>query len=269
MTVLHILTLNWNGIGIIGDLHKSLKPALDVLKDIQTVWHVRDNGSTDGSLEYINTIKDIPTNILAAGHNRDSFAGGVNSLWCEAKPNDNDYLLLLNNDVVFFDPTSIEKMISLQKATKAGVVGARLLFTGTNKLQHAGVIFSDRYGRMPFHYRPNEPTDAAAEKNRYFQAVTAACCLVKAGAFAKIGGLDEGYRWAFEDIDMCLAIGKDHKIVYCGNTGIFHGESVSLKKNNVNKLFLNPNVKLFREKWTGKYKIDHDAYLRDVNFNVV
>ena len=94
--------------------------------------------------------------------------------------------------------------------------------------------------------------------------------MVTAESFAKIGGMDERFRWAFEDIDMCLAIGKNGgKIAYCGGVGIFHGESITLKKNPANKLFLEQNVKLFREKWTGKYTIDHDQYLGDSGYNEI
>ena len=63
-----------------------------------------------------------------------------------------------------------------------------------------------------------------------------------------IGGMDEKYQWAFEDIDLCLAIRKatDKKILYCGATNILHAESVTLHKNPVNKLFMSSNVNNFR-----------------------
>ena len=52
-----------------------------------------------------------------------------------------------------------------------------------------------------------------------------------------------------------------------GGTKIFHEESASLKKNPVNKMFMSPNVKHFKSKWTGKYELDHDKYLNDSSYN--
>ena len=270
---LFILTLTWNGEDKLRNLVPSLNSAVDVLENnnIKTQWLVRDNGSNDNSVSYLKSDYKHSLQVLEAGHNRESFAGGVNSLWKMAVGlKDGDLLLLLNNDVIIKDPQSILKMIELQSKTKADVVGARLLFTDTTKLQHAGVIFSTKYNSMPYHYRPGDESDIYAEKNRWFQAVTAAFCIVTASSFKKIGGMDEGYRWAFEDIDMCLSIGAmGGKIAYCGSTLIFHEESASLKKNPVHKLSMTPNVALFRKKWTGKYQLDHDQYLKNPDHKVI
>jgi GT2 family glycosyltransferase len=260
---LHILTLNWNGLKDLKELYPGLKASMEHFDDAE--WYVRDNGSKDGSVEWL---KENKITLLDAGHNRDNFSQGTNSLWKVAKPKPYDYLLLLNNDVSISDPLSIKNMYDLGLRVKANVVGARLLYKNTNRLQHAGVIFSKRYNLLPFHFRPNEVSDDNAKKNRWFQAVTAACCLVSASSYAEIGGLDENYSWAFEDIDMSLAIGKG-KVAYCGDVEIYHEESASLKKNPVNRMFVDKNVLRFRQKWNNKYIIDHDSYLRDHSFNEI
>ena len=69
----------------------------------------------------------------------------MNYLFNIASPADNDTIMLLNNDVIFNDTTSINSMLNIMhKDPSVGVVGARLLYTGTNKLQHAGVVFDKR-----------------------------------------------------------------------------------------------------------------------------
>jgi O-antigen biosynthesis protein len=267
MITVHVLTLTWNG----ADKLSKLLPSLEaVAKDfeqhsISLRWHIRDNGSNDSTREVVSRFKyDYSLSMIS--HNRASFAVCVNQLWKDAKPEPQDLILLLNNDIWIKDPTSIRKMIDLQKKTNADVVGARLLYNDTNKLQHAGVIFSRKYNTLPYHYRPGEESDKQAEKDRYFQAVTAACCLVTQSSFDKIGGMDEGFMWSFDDIDMCLQIGQFGKIAYCGGTTIYHEESSTLKKNPVNKMFMQHNVNLFRKKWTGKYVIDHDLYLENQSY---
>lgn len=289
--MIHVLTLTWNGL----DKLQRLRPGL--IRNLKKTgvpfkWYIRDNGSKDNTVEEISKWEHVK--VLVKDHNRDNFAQGVNSLVVEAHHEvlkvqniddviikgrsvgavsmgliANDIYLLMNNDVEFSEYDSLSKMLKLM-TPEVSVVGCRLLYNNTNKLQHAGVIFGNRYGKMPYHYRHQETSDAASEKNRYFQAVTAAVCMVRAGDFDQIGGMDQGFFWAFEDIDMNLRIGQlGKKIIYCGETKIFHEESASLKKNPVNKIFLETNVNHFKEKWFGKYEIDHDKYLNDPNYNLV
>ena len=262
--MLHVLTLTWNGLDKLRRLREGLYRNLDTT-GIDYTWRIRDNGSTDGTVEEVRTWPKVE--MLTINHNRDNFARGMNSL---AEMSDNgDLLLFLNNDVEFFDNESLLKMIKLQDKYKASVVGARLLYNKTNKLQHAGVIFGARYGGMPYHYRHQVESDSDAERDRKFQAVTAAVSLMPASIFKKINGFDEKFSWAFDDIDLCLRAGAEGPVIYCGGTNIYHEESASLKKNPVNKLFLNSNVNYFKEKWRNKYELDHERYLKDKNYNVV
>lgn len=267
--MLHVLTLTWNGLDKLECLKNGLYRNLKETGQ-KYHWYVRDNGSKDRTVEVVKQWPDCT--LLEMNHNRDNFAQGVNSLAQLAKQNadfnlEEDTLVLMNNDVEFPRPEALKQMLDVM-TPEVGIVGCRLLYNGTDKLQHAGVIFSERYNRMPYHYRHQETSDAVAEKSRVFQAVTAAVCMVRAKDFFEIGMMDEKFHWAFEDIDMCLRIGAlGRKIVYCGATKIFHEESASLKKNPVNKLFQGPNVQRFKEKWTGKYEIDHDKYLTNPSYN--
>jgi GT2 family glycosyltransferase len=280
---IHCFTLSWNGadklqklrkgasnnLGVITHENGKLKPGHDY-----ATWYIRDNGSKDNTANIVNTwnyLFDHPVDnkLFQIDHNRDNFAKGMNYLFEQANPKDDDIILLLNNDVVFNDTYSLKNMFDLLMKDDIGAVGARLLYTGTNKLQHSGIIFGKRYGLMPYHLNHNEESNQQAEKNRYFQAVTGAVCLIKASEFRKVNGFDENFSWAFDDVDLCLKIGQTKKIAYCGKTNIFHEESASLKKNPVNKLFLNHNVSYFKQKWFDKYIIDHDFYLNDSNHNVI
>jgi GT2 family glycosyltransferase len=202
----------------------------------------------------------------------------MNFLFNEASPKDDDHILLLNNDVIFNDKVSIKNMISLfNKDNHIGVVGAKLLYTNTDRIQHAGVVFDEKH-KMPMHYRLNRPCDNVAKKNRQFQVVTGAVLLTKAEYFKnafvneKSGnkGMDENYHWAFDDVDLCLSIkyNMEKKIVYCGGTNIFHEESASLKKVPTNKLFMPHNTNYFLNKWKGRYMFDKEIYTKDSKFNL-
>jgi O-antigen biosynthesis protein len=270
--MLFLFTLTWNHKDRLTKLKHSLLPALDGLN---WTWVIKDNNSNDNTYEeaskWGNEIK-----VIKYKDNLQNFSQGMNYIFNVASPADNDMILLLNNDIVINDTKSIKNMIALLK-DDVGVVGARLLYTRTNKIQHAGVIFP--HHGLPLNYRRGETNDMDAEKNRYFQAITGAVMLMKADTYRNIctnnksglRGADEGYFWSFDDIDACLSIinNQKKKIVYCGETNIYHEESSSLNKNPVNKLFMDHNVKLFLNKWKGKYSNDLEKYANNSKFNLV
>lgn len=272
--MLHILTLTWNGLDKLTKLKESLIPSLNGL---DYIWHIKDNGSKDETVATASTWGD-KVKVYTYPNNLQNFSSGMNYLFKEAAPDDDDYVLLLNNDIIFKDTKSIHAMINIMKKdAEVGAVGARLLFTDTEKLQHAGVVFDPRT-KTPTHYRIAEKTDSMSEKNRVFQVVTGAVLLTKGKYFKKVHeknasgvvGMDENYHWAFDDVDLCLSIkyNLNKKIVYCGKTNIFHEESASLKKNPTNQLFMSHNVKYFLEKWNGRYEIDMDRYRKNNKHNL-
>jgi GT2 family glycosyltransferase len=269
---LYILTLTWNRCDLLSKLKASLLPALE---GIDYTWLIKDNGSDDDTVKVASGWGDR-VQCIKYKDNLQNFSEGTNYLFDIAAPQDDDLILLLNNDIIINDKQSIKKMISLLN-DDVGIVGTKLLYTGTNKLQHAGVVFSGAYG-LPINYRSGQKDDERASQNRYFQAVTGAVMLTKAGNYRSIHtnksgirGLDAEYIFCFEDVDMCLhtVYNMKKKVIYCGNTNISHEESASLKKNAINKLFLSKNATYFLNKWRSKYKIDMQNYLSHNNHNIV
>lgn len=261
--MLHIFTLHWNQKEKLERLFNSM---LFVTNNLEFKWYIKDNGSKDGSIEFLQKISKNHKNIhvMYSNNNNDSFSIGMNKLYEIANPEDDDLVLLLNNDLWFVDDKSLKNMIKIiKKDNDVGVVGARILYPGTNRLQHGGVYFSKKYNYLPYHYRYNQISTKTDEEVKEFEAVTGALLLTKSIYFKnacknKSGrvGFDESLFWAFDDVDYCLSVkynlGK--KVMYCGETFVYHEESASLKKNPVNKMMMPQNVKVFREKWTGKYK---------------
>lgn len=275
MNKVFILTLNWNG----KDKLEKLAPTLfNSLNNIDYKWLIKDNGSNDGTIEYLNELNNSNIVPIRYRHNLDSFAQGCNFLFKEASPKENDYILLLNNDIVFNNVSSIKNMLKIINDDKnVGVVGAKLNYTNTNRLQHCGIIFDHAKHLLPWHYRINEAEDDNARKNREFNACTGAVLLVRASLYENVcttnksglKGMDEQYIWMYEDIDLNLTIkfNMNKKIVYCGETNIFHSESATLKQNPQNKLFQNHNIKLHQRKWWD-VKEDYSLYVKNPNHNL-
>lgn len=271
---LHIFTLTWNGKEKLQKLYPSLMPALE---DINYVWHIKENGSKDGSIEEIESWNNAKVNLIKYPHNRDNYSFGMNYLFKQADIKKDDLILTLNNDVIIKDSASIKNMINIiLNDDEVGIVGAKLNYTNTDKLQHCGVLFHPSNG-LPYHYRAGVNETDRDKKNRYYPVVTGAVALLKADVFAnccvdnKSGqvGFCEKYIFAFEDVDMCMRIvhnlGK--KVVYCGQTEIFHEESASLKKNPINKLFFKNNCQTFIDFWNSKIDIKLVEQYTDPKFN--
>lgn len=273
--MLKILTLNYNGKEKLERLFPTLLGCLD---GIDYEWHVKDNGSSDGSIDYLTSLGNKNINAIKYPHNKDNFSYGCNFLFKESSPKKEDLVLLLNNDVYFNDIFSIRSMISILEDHRVGVVGAKIKFTGTNKIEHGGVVFSEK-GNFPYHFRRNEVDDKQSSINREFQAVTGAVMLTRSFLYEGIcddnksgmRGLDENFSWAFEDIAACLSIkyNANKKIVYCGNTDIFHDVSHTLNKVGIRDILLPKNLSYFNKKWGNKYVRDDMKYIKNKNYNIL
>ena len=141
-----------------------------------------------------------------------------------------DYILLLNNDTEMIEPRSIEDMLGICQRKDVGAVGARLYYED-DTIQHAGVIIG--LGGTAGHAFLNIPKEQGGYFNRIFakqdvSAVTAACLMVKKTVFEEVGGLFEGLKVAFNDIDFCLKIREaGYLIVYDPQAEFYHYESKS------------------------------------------
>jgi Glycosyltransferase like family 2 len=82
---------------------------------------------------------------------------------------------------------------------------------------------------LPRHAYRGFPADhPAVSRPRRFQAVTAACMLVRRVAFEGIGGFDTGFVNGFEDVDLCLRIAqRGDEIHYCPDSVLVHLEAAT------------------------------------------
>ena len=166
-----------------------------------------------------------------------------------------EYYLFMNNDVELIEPDSLKEMMGYGQRNDVGAVGCRLLYED-NTLQHAGVIvgeigvaehiFKKQIEGMTYHARAMLTQDMSA--------VTAAVMLVKKEVFEKVEGFDERFAVAFNDIDICMKIREDKKlIVYAPYACFHHYESKSRgAEDTPEKIerFIN-EVNLFNSKWRG------------------
>ncbi len=143
------------------------------------------------------------------------------------------YVVVLNNDTEIISPDWLESMLGWAQQKSVGVVGCRLLFPGSDFIQHAGLTLR-LDGASPGHLFRGEASFSGgyygwAKIARNCSAVTFAAAMIRRDVFEKLGGLDEdGFPHAYQDPDFCLrAIRAGYQVIYCPAAELIHHESLS------------------------------------------
>ena len=191
----------------------------DLEKCLQSIWKkttwdnyeviVIENNSTDpATFAYYEKAKQRYDGLRVVTYPEKGFNfSGINNFGRKAAAG--DYLLLLNNDVEVRNGDWLTELLR-QCAHKGGaaICGA-MLYYPDETLQHAGVITG--LGGYAGHSHKYKQKGGSGYLFRIatvqdFSAVTGACLLVKASVYDEVGGLDEQFAVAFNDVDFCLRV---------------------------------------------------------------
>lgn len=211
---------------------------------------VVDDGSPD---ETPGLLRGYGDQIAIVRHERNlGFAASCNDGAAAAA---GDALVFLNNDTI---PQAgwLEALLGFADAhPRAAAVGAKLLFPD-DTVQHAGVVIC-QYGYPKNVYAGFPAWHPAVNKSRQFQAVTAACMLVRRRLFEELGGFDTGYRNGFEDVDLCLRLGEaGYEVHYCHESVVYHLESMSAGRFAAS----DHNREVYERRWRGRVHSDDFQY---------
>jgi len=141
-----------------------------------------------------------------------------------------EILLLLNDDTEVINGNWLCDMVALISQPDVAVVGARLLFPD-QRIQHAGVILGP--SGLADHVSKFEPGYSTGYYGRVqlvceYSAVTAACMAIRRSVWEELGGLDESFQVAWNDIDFCLRVrAAGYVIAYAPTALLYHYESLS------------------------------------------
>ena len=139
-----------------------------------------------------------------------------------------EYLLFLNNDVTVITPGWIKELLGVCQRPEVGAAGVKLIYPD-NTIQHAGCVIG--LGGIAGHMFVDMPANRTGYLHKAsilqdMSAVTAACMMMKRTAFEEAGGFTEKLSVAFNDVDLCLKVRKNHKlIVYDPYVQLYHMES--------------------------------------------
>ncbi|MBW2018925.1 MAG: glycosyltransferase [Deltaproteobacteria bacterium] len=219
-----------------------------------------DNGSADGTGDFLKLLEG---DVKIIRNNRNlGFAVACNQ---GAKAASGRYLTFLNNDTI---PQKgwLSAMIKITEAEpNVGIVGSKLVYPETGKIQHAGIVISKRK-KNPYNLYQNFPTDhPAVNRTRDFNAVTGACLLIRSDLFFEVGMFDESYINCFEDVDLCLKVREmGLRVVYNPQSFLYHYEAASEGRKDGAE----HSTKVFLEKWGDKIEADEDRYYQEDGFYI-
>ena len=213
-----------------------------------------DNGSTDPKMHelYAEFEQQLPGHFFVESIDIPFNFSTINNR--AAKKAHGEYLLFLNNDTEVITENWLTLMVSFAQQERIGCVGAKLLYPN-NTVQHAGVILG--LGGVAGHGHYGYPHGDLGYFGRLainvnYSAVTAACLLMKKADFDAVGGFEEAFTVAFNDVDLCLkvqALGRDN--VWLHEAELYHFESQTRgydDKGKKKKRFEQEKV-MMEEKW--------------------
>ena len=195
-----------------------------------------DNGSSEtATLAYLKTLANAP-DIKMVRHDAPFNHSELSNLG--ARVGVGEILLFLNDDTEVLTPDWIERMAGYAQLAHVGAVGAKLLYPGGRKIQHAGVL---NLARGPNHAflqcDADEPGYFLRNLIEYdWAAVTGACLMIERAKFDRAGGFDEDFPAAYNDVDLCFSL-VDQGLynVVCQAVRLIHHESLSRGSDHANE----------------------------------
>lgn len=205
-----------------------------------------DNGSIDGSLEYLRKIKDVT---LIENEQNGGYARACNQGIAAGK---NEYVVILNSDIKVTKGWLQPLIDTLKSNPDIGVVGPKMI-NELKQIVGAGVTKLDAFCGPRGWMAPDREGLFDVQEDCY--SVGGACYMIRRKALTRVGAFDENYFFYFEETDLSLRmLEKGYRVVYCPKSKIVHYHEGSLDKNNVQErsqrnFFFEESQKRFTRKW--------------------
>lgn len=200
-----------------------------------------DNGSTDGSAEWVAT--RFPTVRIIRHPENWAFCRGNNAAIPHAR---GDYIVLLNNDVEV-PPNWLWPLVHRMEADpQLGAVQPKLRqYHRRTHFEYAGAAggFLDRFG-YPFArgriFNTVEPDEGQYDNPGPIFWATGAAIMLRRSALEQVGLLDEQFVLHMEEIDLCWRLQRaGYRIELVPQSVVYHLGGSSLPPHDARKTYFN------------------------------
>lgn len=239
---IHLIVLNWN------DKELSRKCLSSIEKVSYSNYEVLivDNNSEDGSVEFFK--QHFPNYDILSLKDNLKYAGGNNAAVDYLQPNEEDYLVFINNDTIVSSDFLDHLIDPFLNDPNCIITVPKILFAmDINKIWYAGGLVNmwkgtiDHIGIRNF----DAPRYSFIMETDY---ATGCCLCISYTDFEKLNYFDTTFNMYCEDVDLSIRAKKmNRKIVYSPKSIILHSVSQSLGENSLKKIRnkLSGQVKLF------------------------
>jgi len=223
---LSIVIICWNDCKVIGDCLRSIYERTHSI-DFEVI--VSDNGSTDGSIQFIR--ENFPTVRIVENNVNLGFAKGNNAGVRIAR---GEYVLILNPDTIIHEG-SLDRWIEFaDRHPEAGAFGCRVLNMDRSYQDSARPFptiwrswIAALYLRPLAHLSNVFISDSyitwKGDSERFVDWQSGCCVMLRGHVLRRLGGFDEQFFYQYEDVDLCHRVWKaGHPILFTPAVAITH-----------------------------------------------
>lgn len=239
-----VVILNWNGLSY---LKKFLGDVIKYSKDHNTAVYIADNGSNDGSAEWLSD-NFSDAGLISTRQNL-GFAGGYNYA---LKQIDSEYYVLLNTDIQVTEGWLSPLVRFMDENPDVASCQPKIRsFHSQDHFEYAGAAggFIDKYG---FTFcRGRIFGNVEKDSGQYDDIAdifwsTGACMIVRAKAWNECNGFDEDFFAHMEEVDLCWRFhNAGYRVCCLPQSIVYHVGGGTLAYDSYLKTYLNFRNNLF------------------------
>lgn len=239
MKRLGVIILNWNGLELLKEfLPVAVRHTISETADLI----VADNGSTDGSADWIRD--NYPRVRLLVFDENLGFAAGYNRAIAETGY---PFTVLLNSDVEVTEGWYLPLLRFMEENPEVGAVQPKIRSQRRKEyFEYAGAAggYIDNLG---YPYCRGRLFDIVEKDEGQYDGpavdvcwASGACLMVRTEIYERLGGLDPAFFAHQEEIDLCCRmIAAGYRVCALSDSLVFHVGGASLSMGNPRKTYLN------------------------------
>lgn len=239
MKKLAVIILNWNGLEL---LKQFLPTAVEMTVSPEADLFVADNGSTDGSVEWME--ENFPQVGVIKFDKNYGFAEGYNRAISETRY---EFTVLLNSDVEVTPDWWRPLLNFMEKNPEVAAVQPKIKsFRNKQYFEYAGAAggLLDKNG---YPYCRGRVFDNVEKDEGQYDGEPADVCwasgaalMVRTDVYLKLGGLDPLFFAHMEEIDLCCRmLAAGYRVCALSDSEVYHVGGASLNQGNPRKTYLN------------------------------
>jgi O-antigen biosynthesis protein len=230
--ILSIVIANWN---TKEKIEQCLESVFNAVNNITAEVIVIDNGSADGSVNYLKGLGGR-INLIC----NDTNLGYAKACNQGMKTAQGKYILLLGSDTVV-RKDSLDKCIEFMETTpQAGAAGCRLLNPDgsvQNSCKKFPLLKNAFYTYLSLE-KLNRDYDMSSfryDNTREVEQIAATFLMLRSSILKEVGLFDESYGILYNDVDLCRRISKKgYKLFFLHTCSVIHHGSHSTKNADFN-----------------------------------